>query len=165
MDEPTMTALQREMQKLQESQQTTTANLQKFSDKIDQQLAVLSDSVSSLRNKLSGLSTPDTHVQKSSDFLSNVEHRHQFADLGRDRIPVLARDEVLDTVFSFVGIGDYKYVAGVCRNWRGRYITLCHKASKKPTAERLSTHIGKAFVTRSRLQLAFDDGLSVECLN
>jgi hypothetical protein len=52
------------------------------------------------------------------------EQIDQRAQCTQDAIPVLARDEVLDTVFSFIGIGDYNYAAGVCRNWRGRYMKL-----------------------------------------
>jgi hypothetical protein len=37
-------------------------------------------------------------------------------------------------VLSYVGFGEYFYVAGVCRRWRGRYISYCH--AKAPAGEK-----------------------------
>ena len=74
------------------------------------------------------------HNDDTAEASDNLhEHIHQRARFEQDVIPVLARDEVLDTVFSFVGIGDYYYVAGVCRNWRHRYTTFCRHTSEEST--------------------------------
>jgi hypothetical protein len=91
------------------------------------------------------------------------QHKDQRARGADDCVPVLARNEVLDTVFSFVGIGDYYYVAGVCRSWRGRYITLCKQAAKKRQRKLHTLHMNTV-VTASRLQVALDSGLTIQKL-
>lgn len=97
------------------------------------------------------------------------------ADCGR---PPLERHEILDTVFGYVGIGEYLFAAGVCRNWRGRYIKLCygHAAAaaagaagaavaatndkkKKKATPKLFTSYKSALITASRLQLALQSSL------
>jgi hypothetical protein len=80
---------------------------------------------------------------------------------------VLARDEALDAIFSYIGFGEYYYVAGVCRNWRGRYLTLCHTAAdtRRDMTHKLYTFIGNATVTELRLQLALDNGLTIDKLD
>eukprot|EP00953_Heterococcus_sp_UTEX-ZZ885_P009858 5772-Heterococcus_DN1.PRE.1 len=41
------------------------------------------------------------------------------------------RNEVLDlflqSILGYVGFGEYLFVGGVCRKWRGIYYSLCHK--------------------------------------
>jgi hypothetical protein len=88
------------------------------------------------------------------------QHRHQRARAADDDRPVLERDEVVDTVFSFVGAGDYYFVAGVCRNWRGRFMTLCTRATQEKR-HRFDTFFGNAFMSASRLQLVLDDGVTI----
>jgi hypothetical protein len=80
------------------------------------------------------------------------------------RLP-LDDDELLDTVFSFVGPGDYFYAAGVCRRWRGRYIKLCYNKAAADQADKLRTTYRCAFMTAARLHLAFKSGLDVEELH
>jgi hypothetical protein len=67
-------------------------------------------------------------------------------------------------VFSSVGIGDYYYVAGVCRNWRGRYISLCEQATEKKPLK-YNTCRKNIVMTAARLQLALDNGLAIDQLN
>jgi hypothetical protein len=76
---------------------------------------------------------------------------------------VLARVEVLDTVLSFVGIGEYYYVAAVCRNWRGRYMQLCAKTAVD-LKHKFNTSQKSVVVTAARLQLALDYDLSIDTL-
>jgi hypothetical protein len=47
----------------------------------------------------------------------------------------LEDDALLDKIFGLVGNGEYFYVAAVCRRWRGRYITLCYRATAKDLEE------------------------------
>jgi hypothetical protein len=77
----------------------------------------------------------------------------------------LDKDELLDTVFSYVGVGDYFFAAGVCRRWRGRYLKLCYNEAAADKAEKLRTTYSSAFMTAARLQLAFKSGLEVEELH
>jgi hypothetical protein len=107
----------------------------------------------------------DDSAAESSDSL--FEHRHQRACVAADERPVLARDEILDTVFSFVGIDDYYYVAGVCRNWRGRYMSFCHRTPDEWTGvvRRPYTSCSSIVATADRLQLALDSGLTIELLD
>jgi hypothetical protein len=92
-------------------------------------------------------------------------------------VPPLDDDALLDKIFGLVGSGDYFYVAGVCRRWRGRYITHCYKAAdEKLKAEateeeeedqnnqhssKLRTGVASAVITADRLQMAFNDKLTV----
>jgi hypothetical protein len=149
MDQSAETALQQQIHKLVQSQNATT-------EKLD----VLCKAVN-------GLVRSESHAptQVLSATASTSQHRHQRARTETNSVPALARDEVLDTVFDFVGIGEYYYVAGVCRNWRGRYMTLCHKATTTPTPDCLSTTISRALITKARLQLAFDIGLTIDKLD
>jgi hypothetical protein len=127
-----------------------------------QQLSELFDVCSKQRRSGDML---DDSAAESSDSL--FEHRHQRACVAADERPVLARDELLDTVFSFVGIDDYYYVAGVCRNWRGRYMTFCHSKNTAAVVRprRYHTVQRNTIVSRSRLQLALDDGVTVDELD
>jgi hypothetical protein len=99
---------------------------------IKQQLSRLSQFVEALHAKQAQQSDQYSHASAAPE--DQQQHMHQRARRAVDQEPVLARDEVLDTVLSFVGIGEYYYVAGVCRNWRGRYISVCSQtknSSKK----------------------------------
>eukprot|EP00953_Heterococcus_sp_UTEX-ZZ885_P029642 15720-Heterococcus_DN1.PRE.1 len=77
----------------------------------------------------------------------------------------LDKDEILDEVFSYVGVGDYYFVAGVSRRWRGRYIKLCYNKAAGDQTDKLRTTYSSAFVTAARLQLAFRNGVEVEKLH
>jgi hypothetical protein len=91
-------------------------------------------------------------------------------------VPPVDDDMLLDKVFELVGPGDYFYVAGVCRRWRGRYMTLCYKAAAEKLEEqdeeeevevegdhssKLRTSFASAVRTADRLQLALDDKLTI----
>jgi hypothetical protein len=69
--------------------------------------------------------------------------------------------DMLDLVFDYVGAGEYYYVAGVSRRWRGRYLKLCYNAAANKEAHKLCTSTGSALVTASRLQLALRAGLKM----
>eukprot|EP00953_Heterococcus_sp_UTEX-ZZ885_P002665 1956-Heterococcus_DN1.PRE.5 len=81
--------------------------------------------------------------------------------------PPLENDQILDHIFGFVGVGDYAYTAGVCRKWRGRYITLCHRhvsTLKKRVhfkTNKLRTTYKNAIVTAARLQLALKNSVKM----
>jgi hypothetical protein len=81
----------------------------------------------------------------------------------RSVVAPLDKDEILDTVFSYVGIGEYFTAAGVSRRWRGRYIKLCYnKAANRPN--KLCTTYRSAVLTAAKLQLALANKLTVEAL-
>jgi hypothetical protein len=61
-------------------------------------------------------------------------------------------------VFSYVGYGEYFYIAAVCRKWRGAYISLCHKLAKANETHKLRTKCRAIVVTAARLQLALNNG-------
>jgi hypothetical protein len=73
----------------------------------------------------------------------------------------LARDDVLDNVFSYVGGGDHLYTGGVSRRWRGRYIQYCAQTSSAESDKKLVTRHRSVLLTESRLQLALDSSLTV----
>jgi hypothetical protein len=88
---------------------------------VKQQLAQLVQSVDTLNAKLMPASLQQQTIAAA---VNSQPQQQQQSRPDRSPIPVLAQDGVLGTVFSFIGIGEYYYVAGVCRNWRGRYMAL-----------------------------------------
>jgi hypothetical protein len=70
-------------------------------------------------------------------------------------------NEIFGAVLSYVGYGEYFYVAKVCRKWRGAYISLCHRLAKAAEKHKLRTRASAVVVTAARLQLAFDNGAEV----
>jgi hypothetical protein len=59
-----------------------------------------------------------------------------------------------------LGVDSYVLTAGVCRRWRGRYITLCFKTNERDyddePEDRLKTNIMQALTSSKRLQWAMD---------
>eukprot|EP00953_Heterococcus_sp_UTEX-ZZ885_P012054 6936-Heterococcus_DN1.PRE.4 len=116
-------------------------------------------------------------LQQGLSRLATAVQLHQVADAGHqkqsakrahmssDGTSALCEDVILDTVFSFVGIKDYIFAAGVSRQWRVRYLKLCYsetaRANKAETISKLRTSFRNAAVTAARLQVAFDSGLTV----
>jgi hypothetical protein len=74
----------------------------------------------------------------------------------------LERDDLLDDVFSYVGGGDHLYTGGVCRRWRGLYLSHCINSTSNELDKKFVTRNRSALMTESRLQLALSSGLSIE---
>jgi hypothetical protein len=117
-----------------------------------------------------GLSRLATALQLQQTADAAVDHLHQEQSAKRahsssDGTAALCKDVILDTVFSFVGIKDYIYAAGVSRHWRVRYLKLCYskaaRADKADTISKLRTSFRNAAMTAVRLQVAFHSGLNV----
>eukprot|EP00953_Heterococcus_sp_UTEX-ZZ885_P012233 7019-Heterococcus_DN1.PRE.5 len=73
-------------------------------------------------------------------------------------------DEILDRVFGYVGRGDHLFVAGVSRNWRGRYMQLkacSFSEARLLSGVRIGTRHRSALMSLSRLQYAKACGLTV----
>jgi hypothetical protein len=146
--------------------------LQQQSERLDTtnaQLAQLATAVAAIQSSLASSQVtapppPCSDAQNSARSYCSAsqqhEHRHQRARVSDDQIPILARNEVLDTVLSFVGVGEYCYVAGVCRNWRGRYMTSCSQA-EHTRPSRFITSVESIVRTAARLQLVLDSGLTI----
>ena len=112
-----MSALQQQVKHLEQSLQSTTEKLEKHSQETKVQLAQLCQSVNAIHGML--FSATSANHRSSTTAAYEADSRHRRARFVDDHVLALARNEVLDAVFSFVGIGEYYYVAGVCRNWRG----------------------------------------------
>jgi hypothetical protein len=67
-------------------------------------------------------------------------------------------------VFSFVGISEYAYAAGVNRRWRGLYVKLCHTKAAPDEKNRLTTTFRSAVMTTERLKLDLKSSLSMTAL-
>jgi hypothetical protein len=137
---------------------------------VKQQLAQVVRSVNALTSKLMPASLQQPTVAAAASTSQPQQPQQQLQSRPRHTpIPVLAQDGILDTICSFVGIGDYYYVAGVCRNWRGRYMAFCHSDAAKDMrykkTHKLYTSGTSAAMTAARLQLALDNGLSMDKLN
>jgi hypothetical protein len=73
----------------------------------------------------------------------------------------LEKDEVLDEIFSFVGRKEWLYVGGVCRRWRGRYLSMCCKSCGGTKEHAFQTSHKSSFVTAARFSLALETGLNM----
>jgi hypothetical protein len=73
----------------------------------------------------------------------------------------LDEDEVLDETFSFVGRKEWLYVGGVCRRWRGRYLSMCYTARTSKKAHAFQTSSRSSFVTAARFSLALENKLTM----
>jgi hypothetical protein len=129
------------------------------------QLAQLAQIHQLVMKNSSSLSQMQQQLQErvTSSCLSHHEppakRAHLLADDG-------ASDDILDAVFSFVGVEEYLFAAGVSRKWRVRYLKLCYSEAASETrilkkGKKLRT--GFTAVTRraARLQVALDSGLTI----
>jgi hypothetical protein len=73
----------------------------------------------------------------------------------------LDNDDILDTVFSYVGGGEYLYVGGVNKRWRRKYMQYCAALSTPDSSADLTTTHRSVLMTESRLRLALSSGLTV----
>jgi hypothetical protein len=73
----------------------------------------------------------------------------------------LDKDVVLDTIFTFLGVNEYLYIGGVCRRWRGRYISICCKARSSADVSATKTLHSATFATVARFELELDCGLQI----
>jgi hypothetical protein len=87
--------------------------------------------------------TPAADSEARAESESNEQKQNKKARRDSKDSP-LDKDEVLDTVFSYVGIGDYFYTAAVCSNWRRRYLKLCYTEARKKDDCRLTAAAGTA---------------------
>jgi hypothetical protein len=113
-------------------------------------LALIQSSLSKNLDSADRLDAPLQHCQKIA----------RFAD---DSASPLDKDELLDKVFGYVGLGEYVYAAGVSRRWRGRYLKLCYTEAG-PAGEKLCTYYSSAIITTARLQMALDSKLTMAAL-
>jgi hypothetical protein len=103
-------------------------------------------------------------VQQAASERASAEPDTKRARLAEDDSSPLADDEILDVVFSYVGIGDYIYTGAVSRRWKGRYIKLCYSKAKDGKKHKLTTAHKSALLTAARLQLALKSSLTVSAL-
>jgi hypothetical protein len=85
-----------------------------------------------------------------------VASKRARAPLSTHASPLLC-EQLLDTVFSYVGPGEYFYAAGVCKLWRQRYAQLCF-AHTQHAPHYLRTSCRNALRTAERLALALQCG-------
>ena len=128
-------------------------------------LSALETNTSALRIEVSEL-TDRTHGGESGSSAESHDHdtkRHRSEYVSG--LPVLERDEMLLKILQHAGTADWLYIASINRRWRGLYYSLCHKARKNSNQLVMRTGWRAAVVTASRLQYAFEHGLSAENIN
>eukprot|EP00953_Heterococcus_sp_UTEX-ZZ885_P005178 3269-Heterococcus_DN1.PRE.3 len=76
-------------------------------------------------------------------------------------VQALEKDEVLDEIFTFLGRKEWLFVGGVCRRWRGRYLSMCYKARTSKYEAVYQTSHRSSFVTAARFSMALDNGLQM----
>jgi hypothetical protein len=132
---------------------------------IREDLALVKDQLSTTQAAHTGIlqlvTAKLSKAMPESNALDTQEHRHQRARVAQQHRCALDKNEILDEVFSYVGIGEYIYAAGVCRKWRGRYIKLCYNKAPAAGTEKLRTCYKRTITTADRFQLALDSGLTV----
>ena len=120
---------------------------------VQQQLLLLTQEVCAMAASSHSTAVTGSDVQRK---------RARLVDDSSDCVKsALDEDELLDAVFSYVGVGDYFFAACVCRRWRGRYIKLCYNKA----VDKVDKLYSSAFMTAARLQLALISGLEVEQLH
>jgi hypothetical protein len=90
----------------------------------EEQLAVLARSHAAMQALLAAQASVLTALVAQRD-AAPQQQQQQRARIAADPAPALERDEVLDGVLEYVGIGDYICSGAVNRRWKGRYIKLC----------------------------------------
>jgi hypothetical protein len=137
-----------------------------------------------LRVEFAKMSSRLAHFEQRAEYepTDQYQQRHNQACIDESRATPLDKDEILDTVFSFIGTDDYFYTAAVCSNWRRRFLKLCYSEADKrskanylrgtiiriaeavPVESKCTTSYRSAIMTTARLQLALRDTLTVEQL-
>jgi hypothetical protein len=92
---------------------------------------------------------------------SSQQHQQQQRCRVADNSSPLDKDDIVDAVFSYVGIGDFIFTGAVSRRWKERYTKLCSSA---PEECRMCTALSSAVTTAARLQHAADNGLAMKNL-
>jgi hypothetical protein len=129
---------------------------------LKQQLGMLAQLITASQPKLDSAAVPNSTFTCIESCDSRQSRASKRAHIAFDGTSALCKDVILDTVFSFVGVKDYIYAAGVSRRWRVRYLKLYYnKAASKDHKDKLSTSFENAAMTAIRLQVAFDSGLTV----
>jgi hypothetical protein len=73
----------------------------------------------------------------------------------------LEKDEILDEIFYLVGRREWLYAGGVCRQWRGRYLSMCYKARDSNDEHAFQTSHRSSLVTAARFSTALENGLEM----
>jgi hypothetical protein len=77
----------------------------------------------------------------------------------------LDKNDVLDTVRSFVGICEHLYVGGVSRKWRDRYLILLSRSKPmQPTRGSFYTAYGSVLNSAARFRWAINNKLRLASL-
>jgi hypothetical protein len=96
----------------------------------------------------------------SSSFKDNVdEHQQKRARVTLLGSEPLEHDDILDRIFSLVGRKEWLYAGGVCRRWRGRYLSMCYRARASKAEPVYQTSRRSSFVTAARFSMALGHGL------
>jgi hypothetical protein len=154
-------ALQTEVKTLRaqllHAQEVSTINAERLADK-NALIAAKNSELQSLR-----LLAASQAQQLAAERASAAELDSKRARLDDSWSP-LERDEILDTVFSYVGIEDYIYTGAVSRRWKGRYTKLCYSVTGESKKHKLITAHKSALFTAARLQLALKSSLTMSAL-
>jgi hypothetical protein len=118
------------------------------------------DSSSSSRNgDSSSCSSSSNSMNSSRNSADAPTQQQKRARSSPHFAQALEEDEVLDHIFGFVGRKDWLYVGGVCRRWRGRYLSMCYKACGSRAEYAFQTNYRSSFTTAARFLMALDNGL------
>jgi hypothetical protein len=145
-----------------------SASQQKVEERLTKNEAALSalkDEVISIRKseqRSPRKTKPDTATQHKRQRVSSSGGS---GSRNTDTTGPLDKDDILDHVFGWVGGGDYLYVAGVSRRWRGRYMQHCAHTTTGAHDKKLVTRYRSTIMSESRLQHAKATGFIISDLN
>eukprot|EP00953_Heterococcus_sp_UTEX-ZZ885_P018731 10466-Heterococcus_DN1.PRE.2 len=138
-----------------------TAQLNSKVDHLHKGLGALQQGLSAVLKLL----TQRGHADSSSVAgAEEVPRKRARAESAASASSPLDDDEILGTVLGYVGYGEYFYVAGVCRRWRGCYISYCHAKAPAFEEHKLRTLRRALVSTAGRLQLALNNGVKLTVL-
>jgi hypothetical protein len=164
--------------KVQEMSQQQQQHLDSQLQMLEQQLgqSASKNDVSRLEKKVDalheGLSavlkllTQRAHPDSSSAVAAEGPHKRARAEpAAPTALAPLDDNEIFGSVLSYVGLGEYFYVAGVCRRWRGCYISFCHANARANDTYKLRSLREAVVSTAARLQRALHNGATLAVLD
>jgi hypothetical protein len=127
-----------------------------------QQLAAAEARLQLLEETVSNISESDCCANSGSSSSSERPvHQQKRARAHAPSLHPLDKDEILDEIFSYVGRKEWLYAEGVCRRWRGRYLSMCYKGRTSKAEAVYQTSHKSSIVTAARFSLALDNGLTM----
>jgi hypothetical protein len=150
---------QAQLQQVQSDVRTCCEASTQLNSKVD----ALQDGLSAVVKLLTQVA--NFQAQSSTSAAVEVPCKRARTELASSAVSPLDDNEIFGSVLSYVGFGEYFFVAGVCRRWRGAYISFCYANTKAAETRKLRTLRRAVITTAARLQLALHNGATLAVLD